>query len=39
MDDPKIVDSLSPAFRKYNEEQFSTVKLPGSSQPVCLLSQ
>lgn len=31
---PDIVNSLGPAFEKYNEEQFATVKLPGSSQPV-----
>lgn len=31
---PDIVNSLTPAFEKYNEEQFVTVKLPGSSQPV-----
>jgi hypothetical protein len=31
---PDIVNNLAPAFEKYNEEQFVTVKLPGSSQPV-----
>ncbi|KXH46835.1 transketolase [Colletotrichum simmondsii] len=30
--DPEIVSSLEPAFEKYNEEQFVTVKLPGGSQ-------
>jgi hypothetical protein len=25
---------LGPAFQKYNEEQFTTVKLPGGSQQV-----
>ncbi|KAL1890536.1 F-actin-capping protein subunit alpha [Sporothrix stenoceras] len=33
---PKLFDNLSPAFAKYNEEQFATVQLPGSasgSQP------
>ncbi|KAL8832377.1 MAG: hypothetical protein Q9191_000296 [Dirinaria sp. TL-2023a] len=30
--DPKILESAQPAFRKYNEEQLATVKLPGSSQ-------
>lgn len=29
-----IVADLKPAFQKYNEEQFLTVKLPGSSEPV-----
>ncbi|OAA65210.1 f-actin capping protein alpha [Niveomyces insectorum RCEF 264] len=27
---PALVDELAPAFRKYNEEQFTTVQLPGS---------
>jgi capping protein alpha len=27
--------SLLPALKKYNEEQFATVKLPGGSQSVC----
>lgn len=31
---PDIISELGPAFQKYNEEQFTTVKLPGSSQPV-----
>jgi len=31
---PNEVRSLEPAFKKYNEEQFSTVKLPGSSEAV-----
>lgn len=29
---------LGPAFQKYNEEQFTTVKLPGSSDPVLVSS-
>lgn len=29
---------LGPAFQKYNEEQFITVKLPGSSEPVIVSS-
>lgn len=29
---------LGPAFQKYNEEQLTTVKLPGSSQPVIVSS-
>ncbi|GAB7349277.1 hypothetical protein MBLNU459_g8423t1 [Dothideomycetes sp. NU459] len=33
-DDPQLLASLSPAFKQYNEQQFTTVKLPGSSQPV-----
>lgn len=35
---PNLVDELGPAFEKYNEEQFTTVKLPGSSQPVIVSS-
>jgi capping protein alpha len=35
---PDIVNNLAPAFEKYNEEQFVTVKLPGSSQPVIISS-
>lgn len=31
---PQVVSSLGPAFEKYNEEQFATVKLPGSSENV-----
>lgn len=34
MSDPSIVKDLGPAFKKYNEEQFITVKLPGSSEAV-----
>ncbi|KAI5279479.1 F-actin-capping protein subunit alpha, partial [Ascosphaera aggregata] len=33
-DDPSLIPSLKPAFEKYNEEQLTTVKLPGSSQSV-----
>lgn len=29
-----ILASLSPAFKRYNETQLATVKLPGSSQEV-----
>lgn len=29
---------LGPAFQKYNEEQFITVKLPGSSEAVIVSS-
>jgi hypothetical protein len=32
--EPNIVAELTPAFEKYNEEQFITLKLPGSSQTV-----
>ncbi|KAF4449706.1 transketolase [Fusarium austroafricanum] len=35
---PDIISNLGPAFEKYNEEQFATVKLPGSSQPVIISS-
>jgi capping protein alpha len=30
----EIVSSLLPAFKRYNETQLATVKLPGSSQEV-----
>ncbi|KAK3047387.1 hypothetical protein LTS18_013169, partial [Coniosporium uncinatum] len=33
-DEPNVLESLAPAFQKYNEEQFTTVKLPGGSQSV-----
>jgi len=36
IDTPTLVSQLGPAFEKYNEEQFATVKLPGSSQHVSL---
>ncbi|KAI0174390.1 F-actin-capping protein subunit alpha [Pestalotiopsis sp. NC0098] len=36
--DPGLVSKLGPAFEKYNEEQFATVKLPGSSQQVIISS-
>ncbi|EHA50729.1 F-actin-capping protein subunit alpha [Pyricularia oryzae 70-15] len=32
--DAKVVSKLAPAFERYNEEQFTTVKLPGGSQKV-----
>ncbi|KAI5291924.1 F-actin-capping protein subunit alpha, partial [Ascosphaera acerosa] len=32
--DPSLIPSLEPAFAKYNEEQLTTVQLPGSSQTV-----
>ncbi|RQM05963.1 hypothetical protein DH86_00002516 [Scytalidium sp. 3C] len=32
IDTPNLVSQLGPAFEKYNEEQLTTVKLPGSSQ-------
>jgi len=38
IDTPNLVSQLGPAFEKYNEEQFATVKLPGSSQPVIVSS-
>jgi hypothetical protein len=34
-DNPKLVQSLGPAFERYNHEQYTTVTLPGASQPVC----
>jgi len=38
IDSPNLASQLGPAFEKYNEEQFATVKLPGSSQPVIISS-
>ncbi|KAK4185550.1 F-actin-capping protein subunit alpha [Podospora australis] len=35
---PNLINELGPAFEKYNEEQFTTVKLPGGSQPVIISS-
>ncbi len=37
IESPALVSQLGPAFEKYNEEQFATVKLPGSSQYVRLV--
>ncbi|KAE8453381.1 F-actin-capping protein subunit alpha [Mollisiaceae sp. DMI_Dod_QoI] len=39
VDSPSLVSQLGPAFEKYNEEQFATVKLPGSSQPKASAAQ
>lgn len=36
--DPGLVSKLGPAFEKYNEEQFATVRLPGSTQPIIVSS-
>ncbi|KAK4453872.1 F-actin-capping protein subunit alpha [Podospora aff. communis PSN243] len=36
--EPSLVKGLGPAFEKYNEEQFTTVKLPGGSQQVVVSS-
>jgi len=33
---PNLIKELGPAFEKYNEEQFATVKLPGGSQQVII---
>jgi capping protein alpha len=38
VNDPSLVSQLAPAFEKYNEEQFVTTKLPGSSQQVIISS-
>ncbi|RDL37188.1 Subunits of heterodimeric actin filament capping protein Capz [Venustampulla echinocandica] len=38
IESPNLVSQLGPAFEKYNEEQFATVKLPGSSQHVIVSS-
>jgi hypothetical protein len=34
LDEPSLLTSAAPAFEKYNEEQLTTVKLPGASQQV-----
>ncbi|KAL8656934.1 MAG: hypothetical protein Q9226_002423 [Calogaya cf. arnoldii] len=36
INEPKLLDSVTPAFKRYNEEQISTVKLPGSGQTVLI---
>ncbi|KAL8909489.1 MAG: hypothetical protein Q9207_000169 [Kuettlingeria erythrocarpa] len=36
--EPNLLDSIVPAFQKYNEEQLATVKLPGSSKNVLISS-
>ncbi|KAI1494841.1 2-oxoisovalerate dehydrogenase beta subunit [Biscogniauxia mediterranea] len=38
INEPELVSQLGPAFEKYNEEQFITTKLPGSSQQVIISS-
>ncbi|KAI1366931.1 2-oxoisovalerate dehydrogenase beta subunit [Xylaria arbuscula] len=38
INEPELVSELGPAFEKYNEEQFATIKLPGSSQSVVISS-
>ncbi|KAL9030020.1 MAG: hypothetical protein Q9196_001808 [Gyalolechia fulgens] len=38
VNEPKLLDSITPAFRKYNEEQLTTVKLPGSNKNVLISS-
>ncbi|KAG9237041.1 F-actin-capping protein-like protein subunit alpha-2 [Amylocarpus encephaloides] len=38
IDNPSLLSQLGTAFEKYNEEQFATVKLPGSSQHVIVSS-
>lgn len=35
-DEPSILRSLDPAFAQYNEEQYTTLKLPGSGDQVLL---
>ena len=34
--DPSLISKLKPAFQNYNEEQYTTVRLPGSSQDASL---
>lgn len=36
--EPGLMSQLGPAFQRYNEEQFTTVKLPGGSQQVIISS-
>jgi len=38
IDTPALVSQLGPSFKKYNEEQLATVKLPGGSQHVIVSS-
>ncbi|KAI0483845.1 subunits of heterodimeric actin filament capping protein Capz [Xylaria cf. heliscus] len=38
VNEPSLVSELGPALEKYNEEQYVTVKLPGSSQQVIVSS-
>ncbi|OBT50369.1 hypothetical protein VE04_07894 [Pseudogymnoascus sp. 24MN13] len=38
VESPELIGQLGPAFEKYNEEQFATVKLPGASQQVIVSS-
>ena len=33
--DPSLLQSAQAAYRRYNEEQLATVKLPGRSEDVC----
>jgi len=37
-DQPLLLQSQIEAFKTYNEEQFTTVKLPGGSQEVSTLT-
>ncbi|KAI9826554.1 MAG: F-actin-capping protein subunit alpha [Thelocarpon impressellum] len=37
-DDAGLIRSLGPAFQRYNEEQFTSTKLPGGSQQVLVSS-
>ncbi|MCJ1465229.1 F-actin-capping protein subunit alpha [Pseudocyphellaria aurata] len=36
--DPALLQSAKPAFESYNEEQLTTVKLPGGGKPVLISS-
>ncbi|KAI2636652.1 2-oxoisovalerate dehydrogenase beta subunit [Xylaria nigripes] len=38
VNEPSLVSELGPAFKKYNEEQFVTVNLPGSSGQQVVIS-
>ncbi|KAI4097913.1 MAG: hypothetical protein LQ344_000185 [Seirophora lacunosa] len=36
VNEPNLLDSITPAFQKYNEDQLTTVKLPGSNKNVLI---
>ncbi|MCJ1245357.1 F-actin-capping protein subunit alpha [Trapelia coarctata] len=38
LEQPRLLNSATPAFEKYNEEQLTAVKLPGGSQTVLVSS-
>ncbi|KAL8715961.1 MAG: hypothetical protein Q9220_000628 [cf. Caloplaca sp. 1 TL-2023] len=38
VNEPKLLSSITPAFQKYNEEQLTNVKLPGSTKDALISS-